>query len=208
MSGYWAALIRCIGHVFQTGYGVLSVVFTAIGALKDVGDFQIIPLPSWLWWFAAVASVFFLAVRLQFRLDAKEEGVVRRLRFKEYVTFDEIGDALSQVHTAYSKEDIIDHLVRAVANREFESYTGHSRLRITHRDGNGMIEPVRPIEDGISFLNSAAGLGPTNPNVEWALYEAAISPSSNKRSTYGALTLERRDFARWYRRFLAGRYEN
>jgi hypothetical protein len=208
MSGFWTAGVRCIKHVSTSWYGVLSLILTAIGALKDVGGFQNIPLPAWLWWLAAIAALFFLAVRLQYRLDAQEEGSIRRLRMKNYVTFREIAEALPQVYPAYSKEDIYLQLTKAVANAEFNEFSGHSRLHVTLVDSNGNVKPERPIEDGPSFLRKAAGLEPSDKISERAVFEAALGPPAYSDSIVGALTFEQRDFSRWYKRFQNGRYEN
>lgn len=129
---------------------------------------------------------------------AESPILVRRLRLKKNVTFREIANALAKVHPAYSKEDIYTHLVRAVANREFHEYSGHSRLRITLRNTQGHVTE-RPLQDGIEFLNAAAGQGKANARVERAIYEHALGSEPHQDSIFGAMTLVRGDFARWYR---------
>jgi len=212
MANFFWVIVRCIQHVFQIGYSWISFVLGAIGALKDIAGIEIPFVPSWAWWLGALAALFVVVVRLQYQLDSQGGDVIRRLHLKKYVTFREIADSLPKVYTAYSKRDIYLQLARAVANREFEEFSGHPRLRLAYRDSNDNIRPEMPLQDGVELLNAAVGkYDPDNEllnrHVHGALYEDAIGSKDYDDALIGALTFEHGDFVRWYRRFRRGRYE-
>jgi hypothetical protein len=202
------AFMDCLRELVRSGYAIFGLVFTATGAVKDVGGVQEIPFPAWVWWLGAIACLFVVAVRLQLQLHGQEGNHVRRLRQKRYVTFREIADTLPLVHIAHSKEEIYSQLTTSVWNREWQSHGGYSRLHVTIVDIHGDVDPARPIVDGVNFLKMAAGSEPDDELTGRLIFQAALGPPTYSETIVGALTFEQHDFARWYRRFQAGRYEN
>jgi hypothetical protein len=170
-------------------------------------------IPNPPWWLTnravsfGVVSLGMLLIAYGFYRQTISETTeaVRRLHHKTYVTFREIAATLPEAHPAYSKEDIYTCLSKAVMNREFESYSGHSRIRRTDRGIDGIDRTTRPIVDGVDYVRTALCL-PDNASINQALYNDAIGKYVD--STVGALTFEQTDFARWYSRFQRHCYEN
>jgi hypothetical protein len=136
-----------------------------------------------------------------------ESPQMRRLRLQPYSTFREISEAISGSDPAWSKNEVLHRLITAVWQREFESYSGHSRMRITFYDEAGNPENARPIVRAGEVLGQAL-----SSHMERALYEAVAQRPSGfspgfVNSQIEPLTIERADFMRWYRRFRNGRYE-
>jgi hypothetical protein len=142
-------------------------------------------------------------------MDQKDDSPqIRRLRLQPYSTFDEIGTAISQADSAYSKEEIIERLLQAALNKEFYSLEHHSRMKIKPhpkseryggnpprfylKDRSGLPESADQYSDGTVVYETNLILGNLNKD--------NFDPD-------GQIMIERGDFARWYRRFRSGRYE-
>jgi hypothetical protein len=128
------------------------------------------------------------------------------------VTFGEISDVISRSNSAYSKDEVLHQLMNAVWNREFEEYSGHSRLRVDLRNEDGS-RAYHYLIDGRDFL--AVGVPSAVPQhlVQTELHEmirvgpAAFDPRFVS-SHIERLSVGRNDFLCWYRRFKDGRYEH
>ena len=150
-----------------------------------------------------VAYVFFR----QAEEGRGESPRMRRLRLQPYSTFREISEAISGSDPAWSKNEVLHRLMTAMWKHEFESYSGHSRMRITFYDEDGNPENERPIVRAHEVLGQVC-----SPNMERALYESVLQGPSGfspgfVNSQIEPLTIERADFVRWHRRFRNGRYE-
>jgi hypothetical protein len=211
---FWSALI-------QTGrgaYGALSALSAAFAAAKDAFGFG--PVPSWVWWLAAVTLLYAKAAGLQRMLDDKEPPAIKRLKHKPTVMFREICSVISEFDQSYSYDEILHRLMKATWSGEFESYSGHSRLRLITYGQQGEPFPESEIysrnklfeaglvaSDGTAFKQFAGAI----PNADLFRKLARI-PNVKFGSRYldayiRQLAMDSGDFALWYRRLKAGRYE-
>ena len=162
----------------------------------------------------AIGIVTFAFVYVFSRQATKEKKVtehIRQLRSQPYSTFGEIALAFSESGSGYSKQDILDRLMKAAVAGEFSERTGHSRMRLTLLDAQSTPAPERPIIklSDLSVCGNPAGGERRSPGaiiymailLRRPLGKVNIDPNE-------LLTLERSDFRRWHRRFWNGRYEH
>ncbi|MBY0531175.1 MAG: hypothetical protein K2P86_04310 [Xanthobacteraceae bacterium] len=203
----------CILYVSRSAYGLASFLFAAAGVAKDGFGVTAIPLPGWVWWLSAVVALFAVAVHQQHRLLTSPQ--LSRLRSQFFMTFGEIADAVAASNPAYSRDDIMERLLKAMWEKEFESVWGYSRMRVTRlNDAGGVVD--RPLIQRRDILNVLLNDYPNQDVV--AMLEAAQFRLITKQSASGqpsrfvdswanVFTIERSDFNRWHRRLLNGKYE-
>jgi len=201
------AILRCLATLARTGEAISGFALFVVGKVVEVSSGADIPL--WAWLSGATVLLFVMAVRLQMQVDDKPH--LRKLKTKPYLTFGEIGDAISKDDLAYSQDDILDRLLHAALSGEFKSPSGHSRLRITGFDSLYAPTLTRPIfrfED-LNAFHASDGVKPTAGVVayERSIYKSAITDKGPASAANVWLILERADFLRWYRRFRNGKYE-
>ncbi len=167
--------------------------------------------PTTLFCLAIGLLIWPLAERFLISLVREEKGdtrQIRRLRLQSYSTFDEIGEAISKANDAYSKEEIIERLLRAAHNGEFYTLPHHSRMRIKSHPKSerfGGDPPRFYLRDRLGEPESADQYSDGT-----VVYEANLIRGNLNEDNFnpdGQIMIERGDFARWYRRFRSGRYE-
>jgi hypothetical protein len=162
---------------------------------------------------AAIVAVGVLIIAYAFYLQANSEvgdgPAVKRLRFQKYITFREISDALSQAGSAYTKDEILQRLMIAVWQREFEQLSGHSRLRMTLFDDFGNAEERRIVAgpDLLDYGNESVARVIERSTFDAIMRGTESFPPGFVDSHVETLTIERGDFAQWLSRLRAGRYE-
>jgi hypothetical protein len=162
----------------------------------------------------AIIAIGVLTFAFVFYRHSEEERAdfqrVKRLRNKRYITFREIAEAISESNPAFSKNEVLTQLMAGVWRGHFSTWGGYSRLHFTFFDADDEPEYARPLcPSPKDWLEQ----GVRDGNYERALFQAAVRGAPGYSpgfldSHVEPLTLERRDFLRWYARFKSGRYEN
>jgi hypothetical protein len=206
-----AAIRDCVIQIVRTANGMVGAIFTLIGALKDVFGIEAIPFPGWVWWLAAIVLLFFTAVRLQMKLDTTDGPHIGRLRNKSYVTFGEIAAAIVKSNPAFDKGDIIRQLTRSIDRGDFESWTGHSRVRVIQYDEQMREAGPRPIlqrSDFEHYVKTGEVRGPGVKAFRTAEIRAGLQRAAGgQQRPEEELVFDRADFRKCYRRFRDGKYE-
>jgi hypothetical protein len=158
-----------------------------------------------------ISGVFILAyIFYRQANEEKDEGAhIKRLRWQPYSTFSEIASGIAQSDPAFTKEEILERLNKAAFAKEFYSLLNHSRMKIKAHPKSTQMRPTSQfcIEDmdGISEADWGGTISTGKFIYEHNLFVGALN-EANFEST-GQIVIERKDFARWYRRFRSGRYE-
>lgn len=149
-------------------------------------------------------------------MGVQSSGLVSRLLLKMEISFKKIFIAISK-GGIFSQFDVLHPLLVAMWRGEFEEYSGHSRLRLGEKLFNRRM-----------LIGAATRL----PGIDHSVLAEAIREEISLRRFYkrvdcsalaqadpsqyepdfltnysGPLVIRRRDFRRWYHRFLRGAYE-
>ena len=179
-------------------------------------------LPASWWWPLAVVLLLVTACRLQGRLDDSESAAIKRLHNKPWVLFQEVATIIPSINPAYSREEVLHQLMKALWRGDFETLTGHARTRIYAHffmgspDANPiysrrtLLAPGIGIDDPLPANWRELSVRQLNKVVNWK--EVERHKPSDFDTQYiqmyiEGIMLEQNDFSRWYRRFKRGRYE-
>ena len=220
MRAYASFLVRSFQSQPLAAAAAVAAMIAASLAYSDISKIKwAFPEPGWLnsrsiqILIVAIAILSFSIAYVFSRQAMKEKHEsedLRRLRLQPYSTFREIALATSKSGSTYSKQEILDRLMRAAIAGEFSERTGHSRMRITppHAESTLILErPIIRISDLEGFRNPKSYRSSPGSIIYKAMLLRARS-SQEKIDPIELLTLERSEFLRWHRRFRNGRYED
>jgi hypothetical protein len=122
------AIWICTYRVIKTIGGLIGAIATALGVAEQWG-YATTGIPPWTFWLIAIAALFAVALRAQWQLERTEPEEINRLFKKGVVSFQEITRAIHKAHPAYSEDEVLHQLLKAVWRGDFEEFSGHTRLR-------------------------------------------------------------------------------
>ena len=136
MRGFLKFAARAIQTSPATTIG--GIITTVAGVNYQQWLAAIAEMPPW--WLSnrgiqlAVISIgIFVLIYVFYSQLENERGdtaAMQRLRLQPVASFAEISQAVAEAHPAYSREEILHRLMKALWSGEFEERSGHSRVRL------------------------------------------------------------------------------